>query len=175
MGLLIFSIRKQQLLRHKSDIEMRQFQLSQKLQELQSYASAIGNGQYSMNTLMDVPQSLFGRLQGFVQFSNQLAMNQANAQFNAAMTMPGAQQNLNQMTGGNAQMQQYFINSMKQQFYEKAMAQASDHEKQLLNSQEQRIQSEVDSLEKQGKMVDAELETIDKAYETDVKLAMPKY
>src|SRR5574344_1475409 len=104
MGLLVFSIRKQQLLRHKSDIEYRQVQLGQKLQDLQSYASSIGSGQMSLNSLMNVPQDMFGRLQGFMIFSNQLAMNQANAQFNASMGMPGAQQYMQQQSGGNAQM-----------------------------------------------------------------------
>src|SRR5574344_1485090 len=151
MGLLVFSIRKQQLLRRKSDIEMRQVVLSQKLNDLQSYASSIGSGQPSLNTFMGVPSSLFGRLQGYMQFSSNMAQSIAESQFKATMATPGAQQYFKQSTGGNVQAMQYMENMMKQQYYEKALDQASAQEKQNLNRQEQRIESEVTEMEQQGK------------------------
>lgn len=175
MGLLVFSLRKQQLLRRKSDIEYRQVELAQKMNDLKSYTDALGAGQISLNSFMGVSGSLFGRLQGLMNFSNQMAMSQANSQFNAMMQMPGAQQQFQQMTGGNAQAIQWYSNMFKQQLYQNAMQSATNCEKQMLNSQENQVQSQLSSMDEELKMVNQELESIDKAYDEDVKYSVPKY
>lgn len=175
MGLLIFALRKQELIRHKSQVEYRLLELSQKLQDLQNYASAVGSGPISLNSLMNVPPSLFGRMTSYMAMSNQVAMAKTQYQFNTMMSMPGAQQNLQAQSGGNAQVLQYQENMMKNQMYQNSMQDASKQEQQLLNAQEERITSEKTKLEEQAKMIDAEMEGLDKGEESAIKQDIPKY
>ena len=175
MGLLIFSLRRQELLRHKSFVDARLMQLSEKLTDLHSYASSIGSGPVSLNSLMNVPTSLFGRMTSYMAMSNQMAMAQAQREMSVTMSMPGAQQNLQAMTNGNVQMQQNYQNMMLQQYYQQAMDQASKQEEQLLNAQEEKITSEKTKLEEESKMIEAELSSLDKAVDKAAQDAAPKY
>ncbi len=175
MGLLIFSCRKQQLIRRKSELEARLLNLSQKVEDLQKYASLVGSGPVSLNSLMNVPTSLFGRMTSFMTMSNRMAMSQAQREFQYTMMLPGAAQNLQMYSQGNPQMEAYTKRMMMSAYYQNAMKNASERESQLLNAQEEKIQSEKAQMEAQLKMVNAEMESVDQAEGKAATALAPKF
>ena len=175
MGLLIFSLRKQEIIRRKSQIEYRLMTLSQKMQDLQQYSSLVGSGPVSLNSLMNTPTSLFGRMTSFMTMTNKMAMAQAQRQMQYTMSVPGAAQQIQASANGDPQAVRYYENMMLNSYYQNAMQQSSARESQLLNAQETKIQSEMTRLQEQAKMLDEEMKGLESSEDGAIKALAPKY
>lgn len=170
MSLLIFSLRRQQIIALKSSIDFKLLNLNQKLMDLQSYAAAIADGPVTVNDFMTVPPSLFGRMTMYSNYSNQMAAAGAAEKTNMLLMMnPGI---MNQAQPGQQEQvkQMIYRNIMEQEFKT-----AAEAEKKILNIQDKRIQQEVAQLQSQLKMLDAEQETVSKAEDDAAKKAAPQY
>lgn len=142
MSFLIFVQRKHDIIAQKSDINMRLMTLRKKLMDLQSYSASIADGTVSMNDLMHVPPSQFGRMSIFMMYSHQGAMAGADQKFEFMKQIPGA---IPQMQ--NEQMQQQYMDMMRNNLYKQERLNFSKVEEKLLNQQDLKIQQEVSNLE----------------------------
>ena len=95
MALLIFAYRKLDITRQKSDLNFRLMQISQKLMDLQQYASNIADGNVSMSDMMNTPGSMFGRQLMYMQYAHNSSLFGANQQM--AMLAPQISMQMQQM------------------------------------------------------------------------------
>ena len=127
MGLLIFAYRKQDIIRRKSDLEFKLLQLSERLRNLQSYSSSIADGSVSMNDLMTVPPSLFGRMSSFMMYSDQASRAGAQQKFQLMSMMPGAMPQIQ-----DAKMQQQYQQLMFKNLYDQERERFAKIEEKML-------------------------------------------
>lgn len=170
MGLLVFAYRKQDIIRRKSDLEYKVLQLSEKLRNLQSYASSIADGSVSMNDLMNSPASLFGRMTMFMMSSHQASVAGAQQKYGMMTAMPGA---IPQMQ--NPQMQQQYSHMLFNNLYEQERERFAKIEEKVLNEQEKQITSEREKLQDQLKMMEKELESVSSAEDKAAASSAPKF
>ena len=170
MGLLIFAFRKQDILRRKSDIEFKLTQMSEKLRNLQSYGSAIGDGSVSMNDLMNAPSSVFNRMSMFAMYSDQASRAGAQQKFEMMKMMPGAMPQIQ-----DPKIQQQYSQLMFKNLYDQEREKFAKIEEKMLNEQEKKITSENEKLSTQLKMLEAELVEVNKAEDNAVKSSAPKF
>jgi hypothetical protein len=170
MSLLIFSLRRQQIIQQKASINMRLMELQQKLNDYMTYASSISDGSISINDLMSCPASLFGRMTNYMFASSQSAMQGATAKFAtlSPLFMP-------QMQGQDPQSQQQFQYVLQKNLYDQERERFNKVEQKLLNVEDTKIQQEMARLNTQLKMLDAEDQTVTEAEGKAAEKSAPKY
>ena len=171
MSLLIFAYRKLDIMRQKSDLNFRLTQLTQKLMDLQQYASNIADGSVSMSDMLNTPGSMFGRQMMYMNYAHNMAVFGAQQQM--MMMQPQLSMQVGQM--GNPQYQQMYMNWVFRSLYEQQRQQIGKQEQKLLNEQEKQIQAEKAKIETQLKMLDQELESTKQAEDAGVKQMKPEY
>ncbi len=172
MGILMFTARIHSLINQKSDIEYRLTKLTKKLQDLQSYASMVGNGGVSIGDMLGVPGAMLGRSMAYMAFAHNSSYQymMQNAPYMTsiwAQQMQGMAQNPQQQQ----QMQRWIMESLYKQGRDRAM----QIEQRNLKYEEQRITNEKEKLEALGKSVQAELEAAKQARDAGIKEMAPKY
>ncbi len=170
MGLLIFSYRKQDIIRRKLDLELKLDRLTQKLFDLSSYGQAISDGSVSINDLMHVPSSLFGRMTTFMMYSHQQAYAGAQQNYSLAMATPGA---MPQMP--NAQLQQQYQQMLFKSYYDNQRQEFKKVEENALNEDEKKITADKEKIQTQLKMLEAELTSVKEGEDKAAKDSAPKY
>lgn len=174
MGLLIFAYRKQEIIRRKADLELKLLQFSDKLRNLQSYSSSIADGSVSLNDLMSVPPSLFGRMNSYMTFSHQASMT--GAQQKMPMMMMQQQMMMQQNPQmQDPQMQQQYQALIFNNLYKQEREKFKEVELKILNEQEKKIASETEKINSQIKMLDKELEGVSSAEDNAIKNSAPKF
>lgn len=171
MSLLIFAYRKLDITRQKSDLNFRLMQISQKLMDLQQYASNIADGSVSMSDMMNTPGSMFGRQLMYMNYAHNMAL--AGTQQQMYMLQPQLQMQMQQM--GNPQYQEMYRQWVFRSLYEQQRQQIGKQEQKLLNEQEKQIQAEKAKIETQLKLLDQELESVKQGEDAAVKQWKPEY
>lgn len=177
----IFTMRKLQLTQRINQLQYRQMQLAQRLQDLAVYAGNVADGILSPGEMMSSPASIFGCQTNFLNSSVPKALYQASTSTNMYMNN---MMNVNQASGGQYAMavdptnpnsifqNQFFIfNSFMKQSLDAAGKAESAKVKQM----ETTIQSEKLQLDTQLKAAEAELESVQKAEEDGIKKSAPQY
>ena len=177
----IFTMRKLQLTQRINQLQYRQMQLAQRLQDLAAYAANIADGIITPGEFMNGPASIFG-----VQM-NYLNSSVPKALFQASMT---SQMYMNSLTQANLQsggqygmavdptnpnsinMNQFFIFNS---FFKQALDAAGKAEQAQVKKMETEIQNEKLQIETQLRAAEAELEGVTKAEEDGIKNSAPKY
>ena len=170
MSLLIFTLRRQQILVEKSKLNLQLLEMKQKLMDLQTYAANIADGTVSMNDLMTAPASMFGRMSIFMQSSHQIAMTGAQQNFGYMSQIPGA---IPQMQ--DPQMQQMYAQMMFKNLYDQEREKFSKVETKQLNLEDTRIQQEIARIETRLKMLEGDEGNVKEAEEKGIKDSMAKY
>ncbi len=170
MSLLIFSLRRQQIISLKNSINFKLLQLNQKMMDLQSYAAAIADGNITAQDMVSVAPSLFNRMSNFLNYSRQMAYAGANEKFGPFMAMNQAS-----VAQVPAELQGQYRDMIFKGLYDQERKAASDTETRLLNLEEKRIEQETARLQTQLKMLDAEQEQVTKAEDDAAKKAAPQY
>lgn len=170
MGLLIFTYRKHDLIRRKHDMEYRITQLSEKLNNLTSYASSIADGVVSLNELMTVPPSLFNRMSMFMMYSHAGAMAGAQEKYDYMSRIPGA---MPQIQDPKAQEQYSML--MFKNLYDQERERFKKVEEKMLDEQEKKITQEKEKLQTLLKEIEAELESVKGAEDKAAKDSAPKF
>ena len=175
MGLLIFAYRKQDIIRRKSDIEFKLTQMTEKLRNLQSYSASISDGSVSLNDLMTVPPSLFGRMSSFMMFSHQASMVGAQQKFPMLMMQQqAAMQQMPQMQNPQ-QMQAEMSKSLFSSLYGQEREKFAKIEEKMLNEQDKKMSLQKDKLDTQLKMLDEELKSVSAAEDKAAASSAPKF
>lgn len=166
------SIRSQSLLNRKYQMNMELMNISQKLQDLQTYGSNIADGVISQAEAGNCPSSLFGTQMQFMGNSTAVAYQSAQAKTNAYLQQLGG---LNQNTGGQYQLAADGANSQIQpalifnQIFKQELAEYTKKITEKINKEEQKLMQEQKRMEVQLQAVDAEYESVQKAMEDDIK------
>lgn len=160
MSLLIFTLRRQIIIRLKSDYNLKIMNLKNKLFALQGYASSISDSSISMNDMMKAPASMFGRMSLFMMASHQQAMYGAQQKFNYMSQIPGS---MPQMQDAN--MQEQYKAMMFKSLYDQERDKIRDSEGKKLNAEETKIQQELAELQTKLTRLDSEEEKISSAEE----------
>ena len=171
MSLLIFAYRKLDILRQKSDMNYRLMELTRKLSDLQQYASNIGDGNVSMNDMMNTPSSMFGRQMMYMQYAHNGAL--FGAQQKMAMMQPMIAMQMQQMQNPN--MQAMYQNWIFKSLYDQERERMGKQEQKLLNEQEKQIQAEKTKLETQLKLLEQEYEACKEGENKEIQHWKPEY
>lgn len=172
MSLLIFAYRKLDITRQKSDLNFRLMQITQKLSDLQQYASNIADGSVSMSDMLNTPSSMFGRQLMYMQYAHNGAL--FGAQQKMALMQPQIAMQMQAM-GNNPQYQQMYQQWIFRSLYAQERERMGKQEQKLLNEQEKQIQAEKMKIETQLKMLDQELESVKQGEDAAVKQWKPEY
>lgn len=170
MSLLIFAYRKLDINKRRSDLNYRLLQITNKLSDLQQYASNIGDGSISMSDMMNTPGSMFGRQLMFMNYAHNGAL--MGAQQKMAALQPQLAMQMQQM---QPQYQQMYQNLVFKNLYDQERERMGKQEQKLLNEQEKEIQAEKQKIETQLKLLDQEYESCKQAEEKSVEMWKPNY
>lgn len=172
MGWVTCSLRKQALNIRRENMNYRLIELSQKLQDLQTFGNNIADGMVSDVDASSVSSSYFGTQLGFMQQSSAIAYRRARQETDAYLQQAGY---INQGTGGqytlaaNGEGGNVNASLIFNDRYKKAMEECSKEIQKRIKDLEIKISNEKNTLETQLKAVDAEYEAMDKAIESDIK------
>ena len=167
----MFTARIHYLIHQKLDIEYKLTKLTRKLQDLQSYASMVGNGGVTIGDLLSSPGSQMGRAMNYLAFAHNSSLQymQQQAPFMTQLYMQ--QMGQGQTAQQQQMMNEYIMRSLYQQGRDRAMA----VETRNLKIEEQKIAQEKEKLEALGKSVEAELQSARQARDAGIKDMAPKY
>jgi len=168
--LFIGAWRISDLINKKSQKELELMKLKQKLSDLQSYSSSIGDGSVSMNDLMQAPSSVFNRMSMFMMYSHQAALSGAQEKFNFMMMTPGAMPQL-----PNPQQQQQYSQMAFKALYEQEKDKFKKVEEKNLNEQEKKISMQSEQLQTELKMIEGELTATKEGTTKSATDSAPKY
>ena len=170
MAILMFTARKHDLVSQQFRYQARLQELTRKLSDLQQYAANIADGSVSMFDMMNTPSSMFGRSMMYMNYSHNMAVQ--NAQMNYMGMQPMIAQQIAQMDPQSQMMYQQWI---QQNLYKQERERFAKIEAKLLNEQEKEIMQEKEKIESQLKMIEAELQSVRQAEEAGIKAFAPKY
>ena len=157
MSLLIFVQRKINII-HR--LNAKNYQLNEivtKLSDLTSYSNSIGDGTVSMSDMMHAPGSMLGRMMMFAQFSHNAAIQMTQQQMQDAAQA--------------AKYQSWVQNCI----YHQAREYLGKMEARTLNEQEKKLQKEKVHIETEIRMLEQELQSVERAEESGIKSWAPKY
>lgn len=177
----IFTMRKLQLTQRINQMQYRQMQLAQRLQDVSVYAGNVADGILTPGEFMNGPASIFGCQLNYLNSSVPKALYQAS--MSSQMYMNNMM-NVNMSSGGQYGMavdpsnpnslmgNQFFIFNS---FMKQALDAAGKAESAQIKKIETEIQSEKLQLETQIKAAEAELESVQKAEDDGIKKSAPQY
>lgn len=172
MPVILKSLRMAMLTSRKFDLSIKLTQISQKIMDLQTYASNIADGSISQAEMAGAPSSMFGNQMQYMTQSSQIAYQSAQVKTNAYLQQNGM---IAQGTGGQyqlaadgqaQQMQPYLIFN---EVYKQELKEYSNQLAQKANVEEKQLTAEQKRLETQLKMVEAEYQNIEKTLDDDIK------
>ena len=144
-----------QLIRQKSELEIRRKKIMEEINELKSYASSIADGSVSIGELMKTPSSMYNRQLTYMNYSSQYCQTSAQNQLQYLMSQPYYQQMMSQY---DPSVKQSYEAMMYQSFYKQSQNQFAKYEADLLHEKEKLLETEKED-------VSNNLETCKKALE----------
>lgn len=176
--LLVGSARLGTIIGLEKDLQFKQSQLQHELGDLQTYSDNLSDG-VTIDNLSTCPPSMFGRSCIFQAFSNEGSLKAASADMqymqqsgmlNGAMAQIAQQSQNNAAQQKNAYMKYVFAN-----LYQQERTKFVEKEKKNLNQKEKKIQKQIDEINIQLKMLDAEKEPLKTEVEKEAKEAAPRF
>ena len=170
MSLLMFTSRKHFLISQKFALEKQLLDKTRRLSDMQQYAANISDGSVSIFDMTNVPSSMFGRTMMYMNYSHNMALQNAQMNFTAMQPIL-AQQTANM----DAQSQAMYMQWVQQNLYKQERERIAKIEANMLNAQEKELTLEKEKIEAQLKMVEAELESVKEAEKKGIEQFAPKY
>ncbi len=176
----IFTARKLMLTNRVNQINYKLMLLSQKQQDLATYAANVADGIITPEEAANSSATMYQRQNIFMAQNSGNAYNQASlaaqnyvAQYNAInASTNNAYSNTIDPTGTTSSIDMTALTSA---YYQQAMEQAAKSEQSKIQAIENEIDQQVASLETQLKAAQAELESVEKAEDSAIKAAAPQY
>lgn len=176
MSWVMLSLRKVALKNRISDLEMKSIQISQRIQDLQSYANNIADGVITYSEAATCPSSLFGTQMDFMVNSSSVAYQSAQIKTDAYLQQMQATQDL---TGGQYNYASTSTNAMYanpdqayllfNEIYKQELEEYSKEISAQLNEEEKQLQTEQARIEAQLKAAEAEYESVSQQVDTNIK------
>ncbi len=171
MSLLIFVKRKIDIIHRLNNKNYQLNEIVSKLSDLTSYSSSIGDGAISMSDMMHAPGSMLGRMMMFAQFSHNAAIQMTQQQMTQMQPIIAAQTQQIQDANQAAQYQNWIQHCI----YQQAREYLCKMEARTLNEQEKKLQKEKTHIETEIRMLEQELQSVERAEENGIKSWAPKY
>ncbi len=177
----IFTMRKLQLTQRINQLQYRQMELAQRLQDLAVYAGNVADGVISPSEFMSSPASIFGAQMNFFNNSVPKSLFEAarSSQIYNANIM-----NMNMASNGQYGMavdpsnpnsiyaNQFFVFNA---FFKQALDAAGKAEAANVKRLETDIQNQKLQIETQLKAAEAELKSVEEAEQKGIESSAPKY
>ncbi len=177
----IFTMRKLQLTQRINQLQYRQMELAQRLQDLAVYAGNVADGVISPSEFMSSPASIFGAQMNFFNNSVPKSLFEAarSSQIYNANIM-----NMNAASNGQYGMavdptnpnsifaNQYFVFNA---FFKQALDAAGKAEAAKVKRLETDIQNQKLQIDTQLKAAEAELKSVEEAEQKGIEASAPKY
>lgn len=177
----IFTMRKLQLTQRINQLQYRQMELAQRLQDLAVYAGNVADGVISPSEFMSSPASIFGAQMNFFNNSVPKSLFEAarSSQIYNANIM-----NMNAASNGQYGMavdptnpnsifaNQYFVFNA---FFKQALDAAGKAEAAKVKRLETDIQNQKLQIDTQLKAAEAELKQVEEAEQKGIEASAPKY
>lgn len=167
MTWVMLSLRKMQLTQRVSNFEAKLLDISQRIMDLQNYASNIADGVITYNEAANCPSSMFGTQMNFMSASAPIAYQSAQVKTNAYLQQMQALQNTTGNQYGYAQgtIDATYANSdqaylLFNQIYKQELEEYSKEVSKQLNQEEKELQQEKLRIESQLKAAEAELQSV---------------
>ena len=170
MALLMFTSRKHFLISRKFELERLLTEKTRRLSDMQQYSANISDGSVSIFDMTNVPCSMFQRTMLFMNYSHNMAVQ--NAQMNFTAMQPIVAQQTAQM---GPQSQMMYMQWIQQNLYKQERERFAKIEEKVLNAQEKEMMLEKEKIESQLKMVETELESVKEAEKKGIEQFAPKY
>lgn len=168
MSLFVATYRKHSIIAQKSRLNLRLMQLQQELLDKQQYAATIASGMFSYSDMANAPASMFGRLNQYMMDAQNFAAAGAEQKFSILMQTPGALPTFSTDEKGMVAQSQYMAAVQNQLFKNEVQEMAKIEAKQL-NVEETKIQQEIQRIETQLKMLEADEKGIDELEDASAK------
>ncbi|HNW26063.1 MAG TPA: hypothetical protein PKI94_04655 [Candidatus Gastranaerophilaceae bacterium] len=168
MGFLIAAYRKQDIIRRKYDLEFKEVQLQQLLNDLLSYSSSIADGSVSLSDLSNAPVSVFNRMSNYMTTSHNGSLTTAQQQ----LSMYKAS---GQLDSVDAQYRQQYEQMLLKQLYDRERERYQKIEEKILNEKEKKLTAEKTKIDEQLKLLNAELDEVNKLEDASAKQSAPKF
>lgn len=176
MSWVMLSLRKVALKNRISDLEMKSIQISQRIQDLQSYANNIADGVITYSEAATCPSSLFGTQMDFMTNSSSVAYQSAQIKTDAYLQQ---MQMFQGTTGGQYNFASTSTNAayanadqaylLFNEIYKQELEEYSKEVSAQLNEEEKQLQTEQARIEAQLKAAEAELESVSSQVDNNIK------
>lgn len=174
MTWVMLSLRKATLKNRISSLETKQLQISQRIMDLQSYASSIADGSVSYSEMSNSPSSIFGTQMQYMATASPIAYQSAQVKANAYMQQMGMLQQNTQgqyqlaidPTGAQADVQPHLIFN---EIYKQELKEYSKQVGEKINAEEKELETERLRIESQLKAANAEFEAVAKQEDSNIK------
>lgn len=170
MAICIFALRKHHLHSLIFRYQQKLLDITKRISDMQQYASSIGDGSVSIYDMADMPSSMFQRGMAYMMNSHNMAVQQAQMNFN--QMQPMIQQQMGMM---DPQSQQGYMAWVQNKLYDQARERFAKVESKRLNAQEKQLTLEKEKIESALKMAEQELESVKKAEDDGIKMIKPNY
>ena len=168
MGWVTCSLRAQALNVRRNDMNYKLMEISQRLQDLQSFGSAIANGVVTGSSIAGVSSPYYNELMNYMFSSSQYAGGRAKQQTDDYLAGRGqldwGYNQLAQKNGGDIDPNLIFTDR-----YQANLQEFAKLAQERVHKEEKMLQNEQKTLETQLKAVDAECEAVEKAIDSDIK------
>lgn len=158
------------IISRKSRLNMELLTLRRKLIDFQKYAASIADNEISMDDLLNVPSSLFGRMTTYMAYSHNSAMNGATQKFAGVIAMNQAN-----MAQVSADQMELYKQSVFKNLYDNERERFQRVEEKLLDAEETKINQEVSQKETELQMLEAEEKSTKEVVQKDAENSAPKY
>ncbi len=176
MSWVMLSLRKVALKQRMSNFEMKLTQISQRLQDLQSYANNIADGVITYNEAATCPSSLFGTQMDFMANSSGIAYQSAQIKTDAYIQQ---MQGLQSQTGGQYNYAQNSIDAtyanseqaylLFNEIYKQELEEYAKEVSAQLNEEEKALQTEQARIEAQLKAAEAEYDSVSQRMDSNIQ------
>lgn len=157
------------------DLRYKEMQLSQKLQEIAAYAANIADGIVTPEEMATSSAGIFGAQMAFSMKSIPMAMMQGQQAFQLYMGQYGAQMAAMRHDPTMAMMMQTNPMLLQMQFFNQVLERQGKIEQKKLHAEEKKIQQEKLQVENQIKMLETELQAVEKATDKEIAQSAPKF
>ena len=157
------------------DLRYKEMKLSQKIQELATYAANIADGIITPEEMATSSAGIFGAQMAYMMRSIPMAMMQGKQAFQMYWGQYGAQMMAMRHDPSMSMMMQTNPMMLQMQFFQQALERQGKIEQKKLHAEEKKLQQEKLTLENQIKMLEAELRAVEKATDKEIAHSAPKF
>lgn len=157
------------------ELQKKAMDLSQAIQEKATYAANIADGIITPEEMATSSSRIYGRQMAYMMRSIPMAMMQGKQAFQLYWGQYGAQMMAMRHDPSMSMMMQTNPMMLQMQFFQQALERQGKIEQKKIHAEEKKLQQEKLTVENQIKMIEAELQAVEKATDKEIAQSAPKF